>query len=367
MIAIKNLLGERGRLITSLIGVAFAVMLVLVMTGIFVGTTNQVTTYIDNSRGAVWVAQPGTTQMFRSVSWLPGDTEQQLEGVDGAGEVSPILGVPSSFVRDGNQTAFYLLGYDPQAHQGGPWSVSEGRADVGPGEVVLDRVLASKNGVTVGDTVELVDGEFTVVGLSDETAAVGNFYAFVTLDDAAELLRAGDRVSYYLVQPEPGTSASALVTRINEQVGSVDALTSEEFAENSKAIVVSMIGRPLYAMIAIGLLVGIALVALTVLATVAEQMQEFGVLKAVGVSSRQLYREVLLQAGLLAVVGYLIGAGIAYGAQFGIREGLGDVTVEVTPVMLAGMFGVTVLMAVLGSITPVRRVARLDAAVVFRR
>jgi putative ABC transport system permease protein len=313
------------------------------------------------------VVQPGTTQMFRSVSWLPENTGEELASVDGVEQVSPILGVPSSFVRDGNQTAFYLLGYDPSAHQGGPWTIREGTGEVKSGEVVLDRVLASKNNVKVGDTVELVDGEFKVVGLSDETAAVGNFYAFVTLDDARELLRAGDRVSYYLVQPAAGTSPAELADRIDQRLGSVDALTSEEFADNSRAIVVSMIGRPLYAMIGIGLLVGIALVALTVLATVAEQMQEFGVLKAVGVTSRQLYREVLLQAAMLAAVGYLIGAAVTYAAQFAIREGLGDVTVEVTPTMLAAMFGVTVVMAVLGSITPVRRVARLDPAVVFRR
>jgi len=367
MIALKNLLAEPGRLITSIIGVAFAVALVLVMTGIFLGTTNQVTTYIDNSRNAVWVVQPGTDQMFRSVSWLPQGTDQQLQDLAEVEEVSPILGVPSSFVRDGEQTAFYLLGFDPSAAQGGPWSIREGTGDVGPGEVVLDRVLAANNGVAVGDTVELVDGDFTVVGLSDETAAVGNFYAFITLDDARELLRAGDRVSYYLVQPASGVTSEALVERIDELVPGVDAITSAEFADNSRAIVVSMIGRPLYAMIGIGLLVGVALVTLTVLATVTEQMHEFGVLKAIGVNSAQLYREVLVQAALLAAVGYAIGAGLTYGAQFAIREGLGDVTVEVEPLLLVAMFGITLAMAVIGSIAPVRRVARLDPATVFRR
>ena len=367
MIAYKNLVAERGRLATSIIGVAFAVTLVLVMVGIFVGTTGQVTTYIDNSRDAVWVVQPGTTQMFRSVSWLPADTEDKLRAVDGVGEISPILGVPSSFVRDGKQTAFYLLGFDPAASQGGPWDVSQGRARVGPGEVVLDRVLAAKNDVAVGDSVELVDGTFRVVGLSEETAAVGNFYAFVTLDEARRLLRAGDRVSYYLVQPRPGQSTAELADRIDAEVGAVDALTAEEFANNSRAIVVSMIGRPLYAMIGIGLLVGIALVALTVLATVAEQLQEFGVLKAIGVSGRQLYREVLIQAGLLAVVGFLVGVAVTYGIQLAIRERLGDVTVEITPFMLIAMFAAAVVMAALGSIVPVRRVGRLDPAVVFRQ
>ena len=58
-LAIKNLLAERTRLALSVVGLGFAVSLMLVMAGIFVGTTRQVTTYIDHSRNAVWVMQPG--------------------------------------------------------------------------------------------------------------------------------------------------------------------------------------------------------------------------------------------------------------------------------------------------------------------
>lgn len=367
IVAVKNLIGERARLVTSLVGVAFAVMLVLVMIGIYVGTTNQVTTYIDHSKGGVWVMQPGTSQMFRAVSWVPEDTRQQLEQVPGAGRVAPILGVPSSFEHDGNQTAYYLLGYDTATGTGGPWKLAEGRKNTASGEVVLDRVLANKNGVGVGDSVRLVDRPFKVVGLSEETAAVGNFYAFISLPDASSLLRARERLSYFLVQPDTGTSAAALAQSINRDVPAVDALTAEDFATNSRAIVISIMGRPLKAMIAIALLVGIALVASTVLALVSEQMAEFGVLKAVGVRAGQLYRMVLVQAALLALGGYAVGAAVSYLIQSVIRERLGDVTVEIAPWMLLMMAAVTLAMAVIGSIVPVRRVSRLDPAIVFRR
>lgn len=367
MIALKNLLAERARFLTSLVGVAFAVMLVLIMVGIFVGTTNQVTTYIDHSRGSVWAAQPGVTQMFRSVSWLPEQTSERLEEVEGAEEVDPILGVPMSFDHEGTQTASYLLGYDTDTGVGGPWSLSEGRLNEEPGEVVLDRVMAAKNDVHVGDEIELLDTELTVVGLSEETAAVGNFYAFVSLDDAREMLRAEQQVSYFLITPDSSTAPGDLAERIEDEVEGVSTMTADTFASESKAIVVSMIGRPLYAMIAIGVLVGTALVTLTVLSVASEQMGEFGMLKAVGVSAAQLYRIVLTQALVLALGGYLIGAAVTFGIQYAIRERLGDVTVEITPWMLVAMAVLTLVMAAIGSIMPARRVARLDAAEVFRR
>lgn len=365
MIAIKNLLAERARFVTSLIGVAFAVMLILVMVGIFVGTTNQVTTYIDHNRDTVWAVQPGVSQMFRSVSWLSEQTGERIEEVDGAAEANPILGAPMSFSHEGSQTASYLLGYD--AETVGPWELSEGRLNESSGEVVLDRVMAEKNEVEVGDEIEIMDTDVTVVGLSEETAAVGNFYVFVSLEDAREMLRAGDRVSYFLISPEGSTEPSELAERVEQDVAGVSTMTADSFASESKGIVVSMIGRPLYAMIAIGVLVGVALVTLTVLAVATEQMGEFGVLKAVGVSAGRLYHIVLTQALVLASGGYLLGSAVTFGVQFVIQERLGDVTVEVTPWMLATMAVLTLAMAAVGSIMPVRRVARLDAAEVFRR
>ncbi|MUM19263.1 FtsX-like permease family protein [Mycobacterium sp. CBMA271] len=367
IVAVKNLVAERARFVLSVIGVAVAVILVLVMSGIFVGTTQQVTTYIDHSKGAVWVVQPGVTQMFRAVSWLPGDAKGQLQNVPGVRSTDPILGLPSDFVHNGGHTAYFVVGYDTGTGVGGPWSLSEGRNVAGSGEVVLDRVLAKKNKIHVGDTVQLVDGDFTVVGLSNQTAAVGNFYAFISLPDAAHLLRAGNRVSYFLVQPADGFTADQVATSVREQVPGADALTSATFAENSRAIVISMIGRPLKTMIGIAALVGVALVGLTVLAVTTEQMSDFGVLRALGVRPGQLCRTVITQAVLIAGLGYLVGAGITYGVQFLVKDRLGDVTVEVTPTMLLAMAAATGAMAIIGSLIPVRRVTRIDPAQAFRR
>jgi putative ABC transport system permease protein len=358
---------ERTRLILSVLAVGFAVLLVLVMAGIFVGTTRQVTTYIDNSRNAVWVVQPGVSQMFRAVSWLPADTPGQVEALPEVASAVPILGQPSDFVHNGEQTAYFVVGYDPVTGVGGPWKLAAGRDISTSGEVVLDRVLATKNSIRLGDTVRIIDGDFTVVGLSSQTAALGNFYAFISLPDAARLMRAGNRLSYVLVQPSPGNTPEQAAAAIRDRVPGADAMTSAEFSRNSRDIIISMIGRPLKAMIAIAALVGVALIALTVLASTNEQMADFGVLRAVGVRGGQLCRTVLGQAALIAALGYLVGAALAYAAQFFIRDRLGDVTIAVTPGMLAAMALTTAVMAALGSLLSLRRVTSIDPAMAFRR
>ncbi len=367
IVAVKNLAVERTRLILSVLAVGFAVLLVLVMAGIFVGTTRQVTTYIDHSRNAVWVVQPGVSQMFRAVSWLPPDTTRQVKSLPEVASADPILGQPADFVHNGEQTAYFVLGYDPATGVGGPWELASGRNVSAAGEVVLDRILAAKNGIRLGDTVRIIDGDFTVVGLSSQTAALGNFYAFLSLPDAARVMRAGNRLSYVLVQPAPGNTPEQAAAAIADRLPGLDAMTSAEFATNSRDIIISMIGRPLKAMIAIAALVGVALIGLTVLASTNEQMADFGVLRAVGVGGAQLRRIVLGQAALIAALGYLVGAALAYGTQFLIRDRLGDVTIAVTPGMLAAMAVATAVMAALGSLLSLRRVTGIDPAMAFRR
>jgi putative ABC transport system permease protein len=366
VIALRNLVAEKTRFTLSVLGIALGVLLVLVMAGIFAGTTRGVTTYIDHSRSAVWVMQPGVSQMFKAVSWLPPDTRQRLLALPGVDSAGPILGLPSDFVHNGSHNAYFLLGYDAGTGVGGPWSLAAGRGVEKSGEAVLDRILARKNGIRLGDTVRLIDEEFTVVGLSNQTAAATNYYVFIPLPDAARLLRAGDRVSYLLVQPRPGYTPERLVADIRADVTGVDALTSAEFAENSRDIIVKMIGRPLKTMIAIAALVGMTLIGLTMWALTAEQVADFGVLRALGVRPDRLALEVATQAAVISALGLAAGATLGYAAQFLVGDSLGDVSIAITPALLAAVASGTAVTAVLGSLLPVRRITRIDPAVAFR-
>ena len=367
IVAIKNLLAERTRFVLSLTGVGFAVLLVLAMTGIFVGTTGQVTTYIDHSRKAVWVMQPGVSQMFKAVSWLPAEDRQRLTALPEVASADPILGVPSDFVHNGTHTAYFVVGYDTATGVGGPWALAEGRNVTKSGEVVIDRILARKIDIRVGDSVAIGDRNFTVVGLSNQTAAATNYYTFISLADANRMMRAAGRVSYFLVQPRGDYTPEQVVKAIDDGVPGVSALTSASFAENSRDIIVKMIGRPLKTMIAISAAVGVALIGLTLWMLTAEQMSDFGILRALGARSAQVGRVVLIQAATIGTLGYLLGAAIAYGTQFLLGDRMGDVMLRVTPPVLAAVAGGTAVMAVLGSLLPLRRVIGIDPATVFRR
>jgi putative ABC transport system permease protein len=144
-------------------------------------------------------------------------------------------------------------------------------------------------------------------------------------------------------------------------------LTSATFADNSRDIIVKMIGRPLKTMIAIAVLVGTALIGLTMWAVTAEQMADFGILRALGVRPIQVSRVVLAQAAVIAACGFVLGGAVAFAAQFLIGDRMGDVAVAITPPMLGAMAAGTAGMAALGALLPLRRVSRIDPVAAFRR
>ena len=68
----------------------------------------------------------------------------------------------------------------------------------------------------------------------------------------------------------------------------------------------------------------------------------------------------------MAAAGFVLGAATPTARKFLISERMGDVTVAITPAMLAAMAAATAVMAALGSLLPLRRVVRIDPAVAFR-
>jgi putative ABC transport system permease protein len=105
---------------------------------------------------------------------------------------------------------------------------------------------------------------------------------------------------------------------------------------------------------------------LTIFTSTIEKAREYGVLKAIGVSNRQLYTVVVAQAVTAAVLGYLLGAGLALATSAAAGSFVPEFITEIRWLDAAWIFAVTLGMAVVSSLLPVRRLARIDPAEVFR-
>jgi putative ABC transport system permease protein len=367
LVARRNLTRNRVRFGASVGGVALALALTLAFDAIFAGVASQITTYIERAGADVWVAQAGVRNLHMVASTLPDNAVEAVRRVAGVAAVTPILEATDTVAAGDQRTVAYVIGLQPDAAMGGPWDVADGSARVGPGDVILDRGFARRAGVTLGDTVEVLGRAARIVGLSRGTASLVNSIAFVPFADFRSTMGGAPVISFVLVRVSPGASAERVAADIERRVPGVTAQSRAAFISQERRIVTDMSTDVIAIMSVIGFIVALAVVALTVYVATLARRRDYGVLKALGARDRVLYRVVLVQAFATASVGFVLGLVITVLLVSAIARTDLDLVLDITASSLVkvGLFGVVI--AGLAAILPIRQVARVDPAIVFRR
>jgi len=376
LLAFRNLFQNKIRMVISTGGVALALLLILSLDAIFTGVEQRITVYINNSGADIFVAQSGVRNMHMASSSLPDSVRSKVKAVPGVAEVTPILYVSNYVVMDdernpsgsspSGRNLAYIIGLPETATFGGPWNVSLGRSLPGEGEAIIDRTIAEKAGVRLGDEVVILGEDFEVVGLAEETSSLVNSIAFISMDDFAKLRGNYDAFSFLLVKVKAGESPQALVTRIEAQVGDVTAQTTETFADQERKVVKDMSTDVIAIMNTIGFLIGLAVLALTVYTATLARRAEYGVLKALGGRNGHLYRAVLAQALISVAIGFAVGLAITLLLSAIVtRLGL-SMVLQVSSASLLKVGGFSLVIAGISAVLPIRQISGLDPAMVFR-
>jgi putative ABC transport system permease protein len=365
-LAFRNLFQNKTRLIISVGGVALALLLILTLDAIFTGVERQTTAYIDNSGADIFVAQKDVRNMHMASSSLPMSVINEVKAIDGVEEVTPILYVSNMIVVGDERNLAYIIGLPADAPMGKPWDMASGKDTVGQGEAIIDRNVAEKSGVELGDTVEILTRKFTVVGLSNETTNIVNSIAFISASDFQAQRGDTGVISYLLVKVKSGFQIETVASRIEQKVDGVTALPRASFSSQEARVVKDMSTDVIAIMNSIGFLIGLAVMALTVYTAVLARHREFGVLKALGARNGHLYRAVLAQALMSVFLGFAIGLAFTLLISSILpRLGL-SMTMEVSRASLIKVGTVSLVITAFSAILPIRQIAGLDPAMVFR-
>ena len=363
-LARRALFQDRRRAGLAAGGIAAAMLLVLLLQGIFDGAMHQVTAYLRSSPADVIVSQQNVRTMHMSVSTLEPTVVDEVAKVDGVDWVEAIRYTTTFIIaRDGAQQLSYIIGYDPASGRGGPRHLTRGQPPRS-GQIVIERVAADRLGLRVGDMVSVLGDRFQVSGLFQGGTTVANSIAFITTDDFAA--RRGPAVSYVLVGAAPGVSASELARRVAGALPDMTVQTRAEFARQESALVRDMSADLMRIMSVVGLLIALAVVALSLFTLTLAKIREHAILKAIGAPTRRLAAVVLAQAAWLvglAVVGATVIA-VAFGRV--IERANPAITIAIEPTSVARVALGALVVGSIGAIVPLRRVAAVDPASAFR-
>ena len=365
-LAFRNLFQNKARLVISVGGVALALLLVLALDAVFTGVERQITAYIEHSGADIWVSQEDVLNMHMASSSLPYSVARKVKNVPGVASVTPIMYLTNNVVAGEERNLAYIIGLPERPEFGGPWKISSGRSVPGKGEVIIDHNIAEKSGIALGDQVEILGEEFEVTGLSEGTASLVNSVAFISIDDFEDMRGSYDTISFLLVKVLGGESPEVVAARIQAQVRDVTVQTGNGFATQERKVVKDMSTDLITIMNLIGFLIGLAVMALTVYTSTLSRRREYGMLKALGARNMDLYQTVLAQAILSVVLGFLSGLFLTLLLTKLVPIFGSNLLLEISLSSLLKVGSVSLVIAAISAMIPIRQIAGLDPAMVFR-
>ena len=239
MLAWRNLIHDKVRLGMTVTGIVFAVVLIVVEIGLFIGFTTTTSGLIDRSGADLWITAKRVPYIEQGVPF----SERKLSKVlatPGVAEAQKYVARFSPWKRpDGRQENVQVVGSSLASGLGAPWNVVSGTAEdlKAPEAIFVDEVYRDKLGVThVGQVVEIRGRRARVAGFTrgirSFTTAPYVFTSFKNAQDYTSLPE--DQTMYILVKAAAGVPLAALRGALAARVQDVDIVTNADFSRMTR-------------------------------------------------------------------------------------------------------------------------------------
>jgi putative ABC transport system permease protein len=371
-LAYRNLFHDRLSLLVTLIGIVFSVVLVAIQCGLYLGSERTIATVIDKAVADLWVVPIGT-KSFDDPSLLIGREKHAILSTPGVQHVEEmVVGFSAWRKPRGGKKAFILVGLDYQNGGLAPWNIDEGSLEELsiPNSVAIDRSYFADLGIEkIGDYAEINNQR---VRVSAVTKGIRSFttlpYAFTSIARARQFVGANpEQATYQLVSLLPGADLETVRSNLVARLPDAEVLTQEEFRTRSLNywLFKTGAGMALISGAALGIIVGVVVVAQTLYASTKDHLNEFATLRALGASAGYIHVVILIQAILSAIIGYLMGIALAL-LVVNAAKGT-TLNVVMTPKLALWLLALTVGMCIIAAISAIFKVTRIDPAGVFNR
>lgn len=365
-LGIRNLLREKTRLAISVGGVAFAVALIVLIQGLFVAYQDRVANYFAQFDAELWVLEAGTADLFHSFSLLDDSLVAEIASIDGVARASPYLARQVSVVANGEDAVTYLVGVEPGSVSPAALDqVAKGQLPLRSDEVVIDEVFADRYGMEVGDVLAFEDRDLVVSGITTGGDLVMFQFSFAREETARRVLGLDAVNNAVVVDLEPAADIDAVAAEIASLGDLLVRDTQEQIDVNQKPITDGFL-PVIQVLVVIGFVVGAAVVGLTIYSAVVERRREFGILKAVGASNRDLVVVVLTQASIASAAGYAVGVALSVVASRAAESWVPQFVTTLRSGNIALVAFAVLGMAAVAAVAPLGRLARIDPAEAFR-
>ncbi len=369
-VGLRMLFHDRIKLLGTLFGVVFAVVLADQQAGTFLGVVYKNVMFVTHAGADLWMIPQGVEQFGpgQDMSTSNASIARATAGVIDAQPV--IVQTENITLPDGGSQQVTLVGAKFPYVLGGPWSIVRGSRDQLklPSTMLFDDGDRDNlGGLNLGSVREVNGRRVTVGGFTWGLVPLGPSYAFGDYDLVREITGfAQDRANYVMVKVAPGQDVRALKAKLSSRADNAVVLTRDEF----QALIVrhlvfnTAIGITFGTSTMFGLVVGFVIVAISMFSAVVDNLREFGTLKAVGSTNLDLMILLYAQATAVGVLGSIVGLALVSQITIAIRNP--KLTVLLPPWLMGSSALLMIVLCIGASSLALQRIRKVEPAMVFR-
>lgn len=353
---IRNLLHRPMRTLIGAVGVAVEVALVILIVGLTSGLLTETAKRIEGI-GADVMLQPPAASPLLSFSGAPmptkiGDKVAELKYVkavapallqfNSTGTVETIWGIDRDSFRSVSGGFVFLEGHDLEA----------------PDDMLVDDWAAKAKHLKVGDTYNVLNHDWHIVGIVEHGKGSR---IFVPLETLQNLVSAHDKASIFLIKCTRPEHTDDVMEEMRHLVPGYTIRPLKDFLSLMTTTNIPGLETFINAMILLAIAIGLLVVFLTMYTTVIERTRDIGVLKSLGANHWFVIRALLSESAALCLLGVGVGIGLSYAVRAGFLWKFPTLTILITPEWMFRAGLIALGAAMLGTSYPAWLASRKDA------
>ncbi|OGT08052.1 MAG: ABC transporter permease [Gammaproteobacteria bacterium GWE2_37_16] len=371
-VALKLLFNDKGKFFTLIIGIMFAVLLMMLMTATFTGIIQKTSSQIINLNADMWVMDPSVDSTRDNIP-IPDYVLDAVRSIQGVKFAVPLYS-GSGLVKlsSGRYQATQIVGIDdstlfgrPQIIDGNINAIFNDDAFIAIKDSDFSKLDSPKNGTTF----EVNDHRGIIVGTGK--VSMGGLFGTPTLYTLysraiKDLPTTRFTISYILLNPKNTKDISYIKQEVTKL--GYKTWTRQEFidANSNYYMFKTGLGTNIVIMTLVSFIVGLSVAGQTFYAFVLENLEKFGALKAIGAKKRDLMEMIFFQAAIVGFLGYGFGVFASSTLIALAKLRLPNYASVVTfPTMIFSFFLVLIIVS-FSSYIGIRKILKIEPFDIFR-
>ena len=353
----SNMMHRPARTIVSVLGISIGVLLIVFTIGLTNGTMRERASRESNVGAEIMFCPPGALCFTGSGAFLlPVALRSELEQIEGVQAAMPIGQISVKADTNTGSRTIDGINFNEYAKMTG-LQIVEGRTFIdGSDEAIIDTGFQIQKKLKLGDTIEIWERNFTVVGTYEPA---GGPRIKISLPTMQKQLGGEDKVSAFFIKVKDSFTPGQVGDNLHQKFPDNQIIP---FADLEEFYMSGMPALNVFLNVVIGVAATISalVILLTMYTTVTERTRQIGIMKSLGMANASIAWIIAQEALLISFLGIITGIVLTFIVRF-LLSTITTLEIEISLSIIVIIFVVGLIGGALGAIYPAMRAARLDA------